>query len=220
MGNKSSARALRLGISQDFDADWYADPRVFAKTLYEDVQIRKYLDANLKQAGIARVVISRLRDCVELKITCLKPSYIVGRKGAEIDGIAKAISKMISKEVRLKVFDIKRPELNATCVAKDVAYEISKKGVSCRRVIKRYVQNSKRAGALGIRVECAGRLSGAEIARTEWYQEGAVPRQKFRADIDYSEQKSQASWGVCGVKVWIYLGDVVEKKNKLQGKDE
>lgn len=220
MGNKSSARALRLGISQDFDADWYAEPRSFAKTLQEDVMVREYLEKNLKSAGISRIVISRMRDCVELKITCLKPSLIVGRKGSEVESISKAVSNMISKEVRLKVFDIKRPETNATCIAKDVAYELQKKGVSCRRVIKRFVQNARRSGALGARIECSGRLAGAEIARREWYQEGAVPRQKLRADIDYSEQKSYSSWGLSGVKVWVYKGDVIEKKPQVSGKEE
>lgn len=218
MGNKSSSRSLRLGISQEWDADWYTEPRYFAQTLCEDVKIRQFVESKLKTAGIARIVISRFRDCVELKINCLKPSVIVGRKGAEVENISKLISDMIKKEVRLKVFDIKKPELNATCVAKDVAYELQKKGVACRRVIKRYVQNCKRSGALGVRIECSGRLSGAEIARREWYQEGAVPRQKFRADIDYSEQPSQASWGTCGVKVWIYKGDVVEKRKHVKGK--
>ena len=220
MGNKCSSRALRLGISQDWDADWYTEPRLFAQTLFEDTKIRKFIETKLKAAGIARIVISRFRDCVELKINCLKPSVIVGRKGSEVENISKMISEMIGKEVRLKVFDIKKPELNATCVAKDVAHELQKKGVACRRVIKRYVQNSKRGGALGIRIECSGRLAGAEIARREWYQEGAVPRQKFRADIDYSEQKSRASWGICGVKVWIYKGDVVNGKKTIKRKVE
>jgi len=221
MGNKSSTRALRLGISQQFDADWYADPRNFAKTLQEDMAIRTYIDKTLKQAGVGRVVISRFRDCVELKITCLKPSVVVGRKGSEIETIAKALGKMLGKEVRLKVFDIKKPEINATCVAKDVAYELQKKGVSCRRVIKRFVQNARRTGALGARIECSGRLGGVEIARREWYQEGAVPRQKLRADIDYAEQASYSSWGLSGVKVWIYKGDVVEKPKALeQGREE
>jgi|LADL02.1.fsa_nt_gi small subunit ribosomal protein S3 len=214
MGNKSSSRALRLGISQDWDADWYAEPRIFAQTLCEDVKIREFIEKKMKAAGIARITISRFRDCVELKINCLKPSVIVGRKGSEVDSISKSISTMISKEVRLKVFDIKKPELNATCIAKDVAFELQKKGVACRRVIKRYVQNCRRNGALGIRIECSGRLAGAEIARREWFQEGAVPRQKFRADIDYSSQKSYASWGMCGVKVWIYKGDVIGKNSK------
>lgn len=219
MGNKSSARALRLGISQPFDADWYAEPRAFAKVLQEDMSIREYLEKSLKSAGITRVVISRLRDFVELKITCLKPSIIVGKKGSEIESISKYISKMINKEVRLKVFDIKRPELNSAAVARDIAFEMAKKGVSTRRLIKRYVQQAKRAGALGARIECSGRLAGAEIARTEWYQEGAVPRQKLRANIEYSEQKSLSAWGTSGVKVWIYKGDVVGKSNS-QRKEE
>lgn len=221
MGNKSSTRALRLGTSQYFDgqycdADWYAEPRSFAKVLQEDMLIRSHIEKTLKSAGISRVVISRLRDCVELKITCLKPSMIVGRKGSEIESISKTIASMIKKEVRLKVFDIKRPEINATCIARDIATELQRKGTSCRRIIKRYVQNAKRNGALGARIECSGRLAGAEIARREWFQEGAVPRQKFRADIDYSEQKSQASWGLSGVKVWIYKGDIVEKKGSRE----
>ena len=220
MGNKSSTRALRLGISQQFDADWYMEPRSFAKTLHEDVLIRNHIEKSLKSAGVARVVISRMRDCVELKITCAKPSIIVGRKGSEIENIAKSINKIIGKEVRLKVFDVKKPEMNATCVAKDVAHELQKKGVSCRRLIKRYVQSARRAGALGARIECSGRLGGVEIARREWYQEGAVPRQKLRADIDYSEQKSYSSWGLSGVKVWIYKGDVIEKSPAEQGREE
>lgn len=219
MGNKSSTRALRLGISQHFDADWYAEPRVFAKTLEEDMLIRKYVEKNLKQAGVSRLVISRFRDSVELKITCLKPSIIVGRKGSEIENISKNLANLTGKEIRLKIFDIKKPELSAACIARDVANELQKKGVSTRRAIKRFVQNARRSNALGVRIECSGRLGGVEIARREWYQEGAVPRQKLRADIDYCEQKSYASWGLSGVKVWVYKGDVVGKLG-LDGKEE
>jgi small subunit ribosomal protein S3 len=211
MGNKSSARILRLGISQTFDADWYADKNMFAQLLSEDMLLRERVEKMLKPAGIARVVISRFRNCVELKITCLKPSIIVGKKGMDIEQLAKTLGALVNKEIRIKVFDIKKPELNALCVAKDIAQELQKKGGSTRKILKFYVQNAKRSGALGVRIECAGRLSGVEIARREWYQEGAVPRQKFRADIDYAKYDSQASWGISGVKVWIYKGDVIGK---------
>lgn len=211
MGNKSSARILRLGISQPFDADWYADKNMFAQLLHEDVLIRSKVEKMLKSAGVARVLISRFRNCVELKITCLKPSIIVGKKGMDIEQFSKILGNLINKEVRIKVFDIKKPEMNALCVAKEIANELQKKGASTRRILKFHVQNAKRSGALGVRIECSGRLSGVEIARREWYQEGAVPRQKFRADIDYAKCDSQASWGISGVKVWIYKGDVIGK---------
>jgi small subunit ribosomal protein S3 len=211
MGNKSSVKALRLGISQPFDADWYAESRLFAQTLYKDMKMREYLEAKFKNAVIVRILISRTSDNVELSITCLKPSMIIGRKGGEIEGISKALRNIANQNVRIRVFDIKKPELQAACIAHDIANELSRKGASCRRIVKKYVQNAKRCGALGVRIECAGRISGAEIARSEWYQEGSVPRQKFRADIDYAQQTSFASWGTTGVKVWINKGEVVKK---------
>lgn len=213
MGNKSSIRAVRLGISQTHDADWYM-PGSCASTIKEDWDIRKYLEKRIAQAGVIRVVISRIKECVELKISCIKPSVVVGKKGAEVESLSQEIGKIINKDVRVKVFEVRKPELSAAAIAKNVAMEIQRKGVSCRRVIKRFVQNSKRSGALGVKIQCSGRLSGAEIARTEWYQEGAVPRQKFRANIDYAACDSYSSWGVSGVKVWVYKGDVLGKPKK------
>ncbi len=214
MGNKSCPRALRLGISQSFDANWFAEPRFYALYLKEDVEIRKYFDKNFRNAVISRLIINRTKDVLEIKLTCLRPSYIVGKKTGENDAVVKYLTLKYGKEVKLKIFDISKPELNAACVARDVANELSKKGASCRRIIKKHAQSIKRSGALGVRIQCAGRLAGAEIARTEWCQEGAVPRQKFRADIDYCQEKSHSSWGISGVKVWIYKGDVVDSKGK------
>lgn len=212
MGNKSSVRALRLSISQPFDADWFAEKGEFAKTLHEDVKLREYLQKNFAQAVISRIFISRVKDAVTINVQCVKPAYIIGKKGVEIEAVTKKLKSIAEgKDVQLKIFDIKKPELTAACVAKDVAIELAKKGAACRRVIKKFVNNSRKNGAIGIRIECSGRLGGAEIARTEWYQEGAVPRQKFRANIDYSEQSSYSSCGLSGVKVWIYKGDIVGK---------
>lgn len=210
MGNSAGPLTIRLGISQPHNAVWYADPNQFAEVLLEDVKIRRFLESRLQGAGLVRVVIYRFRGYVEIKIICLKPAVIVGRKGSEIENLSEMISKMTGgKEVRLRVSDIRSAETSAACIAREICTELKKKRVACRRVIKRYAQMARRAGALGVRIECSGRLSGAEIARREWFQDGAVPRQKFRADLDYSQQDAFTSWGVCGVKVWVYKGDVI-----------
>lgn len=220
MGNKICSKAMRLGIYLPHDANWYADKNNFSNILLEDFRIREYLEKKVKDAIISRIVINRTLDFVEIKIHCMKPSIVVGKKGAEIANISEYLKKLSKKEVRLKVFDVKKPEINAAIVGREIANEMRKKISSTRRIMKKYVQNAMKNGALGIRVECSGRLGGAEIARTEWYQEGAVPRQKLRAFIDYASIPSQASWGTSGVKVWIYKGDnltVLSKKNLKEG---
>ena len=149
----------------------------------------------------------------------MKPSIVVGKKGAEITVISEHLKKITKKQVRIKVFDVKKPEISAPIVAKEIANEMRKKSSSTKRLMKKYVQNAMKNGALGIRVECSGRLTGAEIARTEWYQEGAVPRQKLRAQIDYASQPSFASWGCSGVKVWVYKGDNLSVLGKSKTKE-
>jgi small subunit ribosomal protein S3 len=209
VGNKVSPRAIRVGISQPADAVWYAEPRQFAATLLEDVKIRASLNQRLEAAGVLRIVIQRMRDILEIKVFCLKPAVVVGRKGAGIEELSSSLNAMTKKEIRLKILDVKKPEVNAANIAREIGAELKKKRVSCRRVMKKFAQNAQRGGALGIRLECSGRLAGAEIARTEWIQQGPVPRQKFKADIDYSAYAAHSAWGVCGVKVWVYKGDVV-----------
>lgn len=209
MGNKSAPRSIRLGISQPHDAVWYSEPKHFPAVLSEDIRIRRFLSSRVSSSVPLRVVIYRFRGCIEINVYCVKPGLIVGKKGVDIENLSSQLSYMTGQEIRLKVVEVRKPELSAGYIAREVGSELKKKRVACRRVIKKFVQSARRFGALGVRIECSGRLAGAEIARREWYQEGAVPRQKFRADVEYSSYDALSSWGVCGVKVWVYKGDVV-----------
>lgn len=209
MGNKVSPRAIRLKVSQPFDVTWYADNKQFSSILREDLKLRSFIEKKLESAGLLRLVINRLRDSIEFKIFCIKPAFVVGKRGAGIEDLSKEIRNLTGKEVKFSISDVRKLESCAAYVAKEFGNELKKKRVSPRRVMKKLVQNAKRSGALGIRVECSGRLACAEIARTEWYQEGAVPRQTFKADVDYCAQGVNTPWGTCGVKVWIYKGDVI-----------
>lgn len=216
MGNKTTPTAFRLGVTQKHFASWFADKKSVPSFLLQDIKAREYLMKRFdKSVSISKIIINRTKESVEILIKCLKPSIIIGKKGSEIDNTVKHLSDIYKSIVKIKIFDVKRSEADAACMAKDIAREISKRGVSCRRVIKRAVQNALRAGVLGARVQCSGRLGGVEIARTEWYQEGALPRHKLRANISYYSEPSYASWGTCGVKVWLYFGDYVKKDEKV-----
>ncbi len=206
MGQKVHPYGLRLGIINDWKSRWYAE-KDYAGLLQEDIAIRRYLDSRLAHAAISRVEIERTVQRVKLDIFTARPGIVIGRRGSEVDKIRKDLEKITGKQVHVNIQEIRNPEMDAVLVAKNIAEQLAGR-VSFRRAMKRSVQNAIRAGALGIRVSCSGRLGGAEMARREWYREGRVPLHTLRADIDYGLAEALTTFGRIGVKVWIYKGEI------------
>lgn len=200
---------LRLGINRTWDSRWYADTADYGRLVHEDLKIRNTIKDQLKQAGISRIVIERPHKKCIVTIHTARPGLVIGKKGADIEVLRKKLSKMTEDEVRVNLVEIRKPEIDATLVAEDIARQLERRG-SFRRAMKRAIQNSMRLGALGIRVMVSGRLGGAEIARTEQYAEGSVPLHTLRADIDYGTAEAETTYGIIGVKVWIYKGEIME----------
>lgn len=207
MGQKVNPIGLRLGINRTWDSRWYAG-KDYATKLLQDIRLRKYIFETLKQAGVARVIIERAANKATVTIHTARPGVIIGKKGSDIEKLRKELSKFTGGEVALNIVEIRKPELDAQLVADGIAQQLERR-VSFRRAMKRAVQSSLRLGAGGIRVSLAGRLAGAEIARNEWYREGRVPLHTLRADVDYAIARAQTTYGVIGVKVWIYKGDIL-----------
>ena len=207
MGQKVSPVGLRLGINRTWDSRWFAD-ETYADLLHEDLQIRKYLHKRLQQAGVSRVVIERPAKKARITIHTARPGVVIGKKGADIEKIRQELAKLTKAEVHLNIVEIRKPELDAKLVAEGIAQQLERR-VSTRRAMKRAVQSAVRLGAQGIRINCGGRLGGAEIARTVWYREGRVPLHTLRAHVDFGTAEARTTYGVCGVKVWIYKGDIM-----------
>ena len=209
MGQKVNPIGMRLQINRTWDSRWYADRPEFGNLLQEDMAIRKYIKKSCSQAGVSRVIIERPYKKCRVTIHTARPGVIIGRKGADIDSLREKLAGMTESEMQLNIVEVRRPEADAPLVAESVAQQLERR-VSFRRAMKRAVQNAMRIGALGIRVNVAGRLGGVEIARTEWYREGRVPLHTLRADIDYATAVASTPYGVIGVKVWIFKGDIME----------
>lgn len=207
MGHKINPIGFRLGINRTWDSRWYADDN-YAVQLHEDLKIRKFLTKRLAQASISKVVIERPAKKARVTIHTARPGVVIGKKGADIDILRKEIAKMTKSEVSLNIVEIRKPEIDAQLVADSIAQQLERR-VSIRRAMKRAVQSAMRLGAEGIRVNCAGRLGGAEIARTVWYREGRVPLHTLRANVDYGVGTAFTTYGACGVKVWIYKGEIM-----------
>lgn len=207
MGQKVNPIGLRLGINRTWDSRWFAD-ETYAKMLHEDLKLRDHLRKKLAQAGVSRVVIERPAKKARITIHTARPGVVIGKKGADIEVLRKDLSKMTGGEVHLNIVEIRKPELDAQLVADGIAQQLERR-VSFRRAMKRAVQSALRLGAGGIRVTCAGRLAGAEIARTEWYREGRVPLHTLRADVDYATSRALTTYGIIGVKVWIFKGEIL-----------
>ncbi len=207
MGQKVSPVGLRLGINRTWDSRWFADES-YASLLHEDLRIRKFLHKRLQQAGVSRVVIERPAKKARITIHTARPGVVIGKKGADVERIRLELAKLTKAEVHLNIVEIRKPELDAKLVAEGIAQQLERR-VSTRRAMKRAVQSAVRLGAQGIRINCGGRLGGAEIARTVWYREGRVPLHTLRAHVDYGTAQAQTTYGVCGVKVWIYKGDIM-----------
>ena len=208
MGQKVNPISLRLGINRTWDSRWFADGNC-ATLLHEDIRIRKFLNKKLAQAGISKVIIERPAKKARVTIHTARPGVVIGKKGADIEVLRKQISKLTGSEVHLNIVEVRKPEVDGQLVAENIAQQLERR-VSIRRAMKRSVQSAMRMGAGGIRINCAGRLGGAEIARTQWYREGRVPLHTLRANIDYGESTAFTTYGATGVKVWIYKGDIMD----------
>lgn len=209
MGQKINPIGFRLGINRTWDSRWYADQGEYGELLHEDMQIRAYLVKELKQAGVSKVVIERPHKKCRVSIHTARPGLIIGKKGADIEKLRKKLSEMTKSETHLNIIEVRKPEIDATLVAQSIAQQLERR-VAFRRAMKRAVQSAMRLGALGIKINSAGRLGGAEIARTEWYREGRVPLHTLRADIDYGVAEALTAYGICGIKVWIFKGEILE----------
>lgn len=208
MGQKVNPHGFRLGISTDWKSRWYAD-KLYKDYVKEDVAIRRMMSRGMERAGIARVDIERTRDRVRVDIHTARPGIVIGRKGAEADRIRGDLEKLTKKQVQLNILEVKNPELDAQLVAQGVAEQLSSR-VSFRRAMRKAMQSATKGGAKGIRVQCSGRLGGAEMSRSEFYREGRVPLHTLRANIDFGFYEARTTFGRIGVKVWIYKGDVVQ----------
>lgn len=207
MGQKINPIGLRLGINRTWDSRWFGG-RDFSIFLHQDFQLRKYLYEKLEAAGISKIVIERPAKKPHVNIYSARPGLLIGKKGSEIDKLKGVLSKMTNAEVTLNIVEVRKPEIEARLVAESIAQQLSKR-VSFRRAMKRAVQSAMRMGAQGIRVHCSGRLGGAEIARVEKAHEGKVPLHTLRADIDFARATAKTTYGTCGVKVWIYKGEIL-----------
>ena len=207
MGQKVNPTGIRLGINKDWTSKWYAEGKNFAKYLYADMQVREELQKMLASAAVSRIQIERPAQNAKVTIYTARPGVIIGKKGNDVEELRKHVSKIMGIPVHINIAEIKKPELDAKLVAEGVAQQLERR-VMFRRAMKRAVQNAMRAGAQGIKIMVGGRLGGAEIARSEWYREGRVPLHTFRADIDYGTARSNTTYGVIGVKVWIFKGEI------------
>jgi small subunit ribosomal protein S3 len=208
MGQKVNPIGIRVGINRTWDSRWFSD-RNYADRLVADLKLRDYVTDKLKAAGISKVIIERAAQNTRVTVHTARPGVIIGKKGADIEKLRKDLSDRAGGEVALNIVEIRKPEMDAQLVAEGVAQQLERR-VSFRRAMKRAVQSALRQGALGVRICVAGRLGGADIARSEWYREGRVPLHTLRADLDYGFSEAETTFGIIGVKVWIYKGDVLE----------
>ena len=208
MGQKVNPIGLRLGINRTWDSRWFADDDNYSRLLHEDIKIRDFLKDRLSQAGVSRIIIERPAKMARVTIHTARPGVVIGKKGADIEKLRQQLTRMTKADVHLNIVEVRKPEIEAQLVAENIAQQLERR-VSVRRAMKRAVQNAMRLGAEGIRINCGGRLGGAEIARTQWYREGRVPLHTLRAHIDFGEATAKTTYGTCGVKVWIYKGEIL-----------
>ena len=208
MGQKVHPTGIRLGVVKDHTSVWYADKADYAKKLLNDLEVRKYLEKQLEKASVSRIEIERPAQNAKITIYTARPGIVIGKKGEDVEVLRSTISSMMGVPVHINIEEVRKPDLDAKLVAQNVAGQLERR-VMFRRAMKRAVQNAMRAGAKGIKISLAGRLGGAEIARTEWYREGRVPLHTLRADIDYATYEAHTTYGVIGVKVWIFKGEIL-----------
>ena len=215
MGQKVNPHGMRVGIIKDWDSRWYADDKHFSDMLVEDHKIREFLKKKLEQAGISKIEIERASGRVKVTVYSAKPGVVIGKGGAEIENTKKQLQKLTADKVVLEIKEIKRPDKDAQLVAENIAQQLENR-VSFRRAMKSAMNRTMKTGALGVKASCAGRLGGADIARTETYSDGTIPLQTLRADIDYGFAEADTTYGKVGGKVWIYKGEILPKKKNEQ----
>jgi len=216
LGQKVHPTGFRLGINKTWDSKWYAKKN-FAKFLHEDLQIRKFVRSRLERAGVSKIEIERASDNLRVNIYSSRPGIVIGKRGSEIDRLKDELKKIISKNVTINTFEIKKAEIDSQLVAENVALQLERR-IAFRRAMKKNVASALRFGAQGIKIRCSGRLGGAEIARTEWFREGRVPLHTLRADVDYGFAEARTTYGIIGVKVWIYKGEILPERVKVEDK--
>jgi len=216
MGHKVNPVGFRLGINRTWDSRWFAEAK-YGELLHEDIRLRNFLFDRLSQASVSRIVIERPAKRARVTIHSARPGVVIGKKGADIEKLRQELSRMTGNDVTLNIVEIRKPELDAKLVAENIAQQLERR-VAFRRAMKRSVQSAMRLGAEGIRINCGGRLGGAEIARMEWYREGRVPLHTLRADVDYGVATAQTTYGACGVKVWVFKGEVLAHDPMAQDK--
>ena len=215
MGQKVNPIGLRLGVNRTWESRWYAGAGEYAKLLHEDIKIRKMLRQRLKNASVSKIIIERPHKKCRVTIHTARPGVVIGKKGSDIETLRRELSKMVDGEVFLNLVEVRKPEVDATLVAESIAQQLERR-VAFRRAMKRSLQSAMRMGAKGCKIVCGGRLGGAEIARTEQYQEGSVPLHTLRADIDYGTAEAKTAMGIIGIKVWIYKGEIMEHDPNAQ----
>ena len=209
MGQKVNPIGLRLGINRTWDSRWYANTGEYGRLLHEDLKIRKFIEKEMKQAGVAKVVIERPHKKCRVTIHAARPGLIIGKKGADIEKLRRKLADMTKADTSLNIVEVRKPEIDATLIAQSITQQLERR-VAFRRAMKRAVQSAMRLGAEGIRINCSGRLGGAEIARLEWYREGRVPLHTLRADVDFGTATAHTAYGTNGVKVWVFKGEILE----------
>ena len=213
MGQKVHPNGLRLGINKYWNSVWFANKKDYVNNLMEDIKIRKYLKNRLKLAGVSQINIERMGLKVKITINTSRPGIVIGKKGAEIEKLKGELAKLTKSDINLGIKEIKKPETDAQLIADNIALQLERR-VAFRRAMKKAVLQAIKSGTQGIRVACSGRLAGADMARTEWYIRGRVPLQTLRADIDFGFSEALTTYGLTGVKVWVFKGEVIEDKNK------
>lgn len=211
MGQKVNPKGIRLGIVKDWDSKWYANSQDYPNYLLSDIEVREFLFKELAAASVSRIALERLSNKAKVIIYTARPGIVIGRKGSDIDTLKATISKKMGIPVHISIEEIKKPEIEARLVAENIAQQLEKR-VMYRRAVKRALTNAMRANAEGIKIMVSGRLNGVEIARSEWYREGRVPLHTFRADVDYSVYRANTQYGVIGIKVWIFKGEILDHK--------
>ena len=217
MGQKVNPIGLRVGINRTWDSRWFAGKAEYGTLLHEDIKIREDLMKQLKQAAVSRIVIERPHKKCRVTIHSARPGVVIGKKGADIEKLRRKLTEMTKSETHLNIVEVRKPETDAKLVAQSIAQQLERR-IAFRRAMKRAVQSAMRLGAEGIRINCSGRLGGAEIARMEWYREGRVPLHTLRADIDYGRATANTAYGTCGIKVWIFKGEILEHDPMAQDK--
>ncbi|MDY6841018.1 MAG: 30S ribosomal protein S3 [Pseudomonadota bacterium] len=208
MGHKVNPTGMRLGVIKEHNSVWYADKKDYAKNLLNDIQVREFLDKRLVKASVSKIVIERPAQNARITIHTARPGIVIGKKGEDVDRLRREVSGMMGVPVHINIEEVRKPDLDARLVAQNVAGQLERR-VMFRRAMKRAVQNAMRQGAKGIKIQVGGRLGGAEIARSEWYREGRVPLHTLRADIDYATYEAKTTYGIIGVKVWIFKGEIL-----------